>query len=50
MKAFDALIYEPEKHVRESNVTRNYEFFYNELKSCTLKLEELFESIKNLWS
>ncbi len=48
MKAFDALIYEPEKHVRESNVTRNYEFFYNELKSCTLKLEELFESIKKL--
>lgn len=49
MKSFDALIYDdPEKYVRESNVTRNYEFFYNELKSCTLKLEDIFESIKKL--
>lgn len=49
MKSFDALIYdEPEKYVRDSNVTRNYEFFYNELKSCTLKLEDIFESIKKL--
>lgn len=49
MKSFDALIYdEPEKYVRESNVTRNYEFFYNELKSCNLKLEDIFESIKKL--
>lgn len=49
MKSFDALIYEgPENYVRESNVTRNYEFFYNELKSCKLKLEDIFESIKKL--
>lgn len=49
MKSFDALIYyDPEKYIRESNVTRNYEFFYNELKSCTLKLEDIFESIKKL--
>lgn len=49
MKSFDALIYDdPEKYVRESNVTRNYEFFYNELKSCNLKLEDIFESIKKL--
>ena len=49
MKSFDALIYDdPEKYMRESNVTRNYEFFYNELKSCNLKLEDIFESIKKL--
>lgn len=49
MKSFDALIYEePDKYVRNSNVTRNYEFFYDLLKSCGLTLEDIFESIKKL--
>lgn len=48
-KSFDTLIYDdPENYVHESNVTRNYEFFYNELKSCPLKLEDIFESVKKL--
>ena len=49
MKSFDSLIYEkPEKYVAESNVTRNYLFFYDLLKTCQLTLEEVFESIKKL--
>lgn len=49
MKSFDALIYEePEKYVKDSNVTRNYDFFYDLLKTCDLTLEDIFESIKKL--
>ncbi len=49
MKSFDSLIYEePERYVKDSNVTRNYEFFYDLLKSCKLSLEDIFESIKKL--
>ncbi len=49
MKSFDSLIYaSPEKFDRDSNVTRNYEFFYDLLKTCGLSLEELLESIKKL--
>lgn len=49
MKSFDALIYEePEKYVTDSNVTRNYELFYDLIKSCDLTLEDIFESIKKL--
>ena len=49
MKSFDALIYEePEKYVTDSNVTRNYELFYDLIKSCNLTLEDIFESIKKL--
>lgn len=49
MKSFDALIYEePDKYVADSNVTRNYELFYDLLKSCNLTLEDIFESIKKL--
>ena len=29
MQAFDALLYKPkEQYIKESNVTRNYDFFY----------------------
>lgn len=49
MKSFDSLIYEePEKYIKDSNVTRNYEFFYDLLKTCDLTLEEVLESIKKL--
>lgn len=49
MKSFDALIYEsPEKYIAESNITRNYTFFYDLLKSCGLTLEKIFDSIRKL--
>ena len=47
MQAFDALLYSPEEqYVKESNVTRNYVFFYENVTKCGLTLDELFETIK----
>ncbi len=49
MKAFDALIYQsPEEYLEGSNVTRNYNFFYESLKACKLTLEQVLESIRKL--
>lgn len=49
MNAFDALIYKtPEEYINESNVTKNYRFFYEKIKTCGLKLEELLDAIKKL--
>lgn len=49
MQAFDALLYKPkEQHVKESNVTRNYDFFFDKITHCGLTLDELFETIKKL--
>lgn len=49
MAAFDALIYkDPEDYIQDSNVTRNYRFFYERIKECGLKLEELLEAVKKL--
>ena len=49
MQAFDALLYSPEEqYVKESNVTRNYVFFYENVTKCGLTLDELFETIKKL--
>lgn len=49
MQAFDALLYSPkEKHIKESNVTRNYDFFYDKIVNCGLTLDDLFDAIKKL--
>jgi len=49
MNAFDALIYKtPEEYINESNVTKNYRFFYEKIKTCGLKLEELLDAVKKL--
>lgn len=49
MQAFDALLYKPkDQYIKESNVTRNYYFFYNKIISAGLTLDELFETIKKL--
>lgn len=49
MAAFDALIYkDQEDYIQDSNVTRNYRFFYERIKDCGLKLEELLEAVKKL--
>lgn len=49
MQAFDAVLYQTEeKYIKGSNVTRNYEFFYDKITHCGLTLDELFETIKKL--
>ncbi|MBQ0163615.1 MAG: DUF262 domain-containing protein [Bacteroidales bacterium] len=49
MQAFDALLYKPKnQYIKESNVTRNYDFFYEKIIHCGLTLDELFETIKKL--
>ena len=49
MQAFDALLYKPkEQCIKESNVTRNYDFFYDKITRAGLTLDELFETIKKL--
>ena len=49
MQAFDALLYKPkDQYIKESNVTRNYDFFFDKIIHCELTLDELFETIKKL--
>ena len=49
MQAFDALLYKPkDQYIKESNVTRNYDFFYNKITGVGLTLDQLFETIKKL--
>lgn len=49
MQAFDALLYKPkDKYVKESNVTRNYDFFYDEILKSKLSVDEVFDTIKKL--
>lgn len=49
MQAFDALLYKPkDQYIKESNVTRNYDFFYDKINNCKLTVDELFESVKKL--
>lgn len=49
MQAFDALLYKPkDQYIKESNVTRNYDFFYDKITRAGLTLDELFETIKKL--
>ena len=51
MQAFDALLYKPkDQYIKESNVTRNYDFFYDKITRAGLTLDELFETIKKLKS
>ena len=48
MQAFDALLYKPkDQYIKESNVTRNYDFFFDKIINCGLTLDELFETIRN---
>lgn len=49
MQAFDALLYKTrDNYVKESNVTRNYDFFYEEILKSKLSVDEVFETIKKL--
>ena len=49
MDAFDSLLYKPkDQYIKGSNVTRNYEFFYDKIMKSGLTMDELFETIKKL--
>lgn len=49
MQAFDALLFQvPDAYLKDSNVTKNYLFFYDKIKTCGLTLEQLLDSIKKL--
>ena len=49
MQAFDALLYKPkDQYIKESYVTRNYDFFYDKITRAGLTLDELFDTIKKL--
>lgn len=49
MQAFDALLYKPkEQYIKESNVTRNYDFLFDKVINSGLSIDELFEAIKRL--
>ena len=49
MQAFDALLYKSkDSYVKESNVTRNYDFFYEEILKSHLSVDEIFETVKRL--
>lgn len=49
MQAFDALLYKDKEHyVKESNVTRNYDFFFDRVVHSGLTVDELFDAIKRL--
>lgn len=49
MQAFDALLYKPaDQYIKESNVTRNYKYLYNNVVGCGLTVDKLFDAIKKL--
>lgn len=50
MEAFDAIVLDKDETmwIEGSNVTRNYRYLYEKVKSCGLTLEELFAAIKRL--
>ena len=49
MQAFDALLYRPkEEYVQGSNVTRNYNYFYDRILKSGMTVDEIFNSIKKL--
>lgn len=49
MQAFNALLYKPaDQYIKESNVTRNYQYLYNNIVGCGLTVDKLFDAIKKL--
>jgi uncharacterized protein with ParB-like and HNH nuclease domain len=48
-KAFEALLSgTPDKYIPDSNMTKNYLYFYEVVKACGLTIEQLFASIRKL--
>ena len=48
MLAFDALLYKTKEfYIKDSNVTRNYNYFYDKILQSSLTVDEIFNAIKN---
>ena len=47
-KAFGKLFDEQDEHIRESNITINYNYFYNRIQLEEISMEELFDAICSL--
>ncbi len=46
--AFDKLFAEPDAHVRESNLTVNYNYFYDRIQKQEITIDQLFDAIRSL--
>jgi len=44
-QAFGKLFSDPSEYIRESNLTMNYEFFYNRIQKQDITIEQLFDAI-----
>lgn len=47
-EAYKKLYGDPRTHIQTSNITLNYNYFYNRLENLDISLDELFESINKL--
>lgn len=47
-EAYKKLYSDPRVHLQTSNITMNYNYFYNRLSEINISLDELFESINKL--
>ena len=43
--AFDKLFSDPSEHIRESNLTVNYDYFYNRIQKQEITIDELYDAI-----
>ena len=43
--AFDRLVDVPEEHLRKSNLTANYDYFYNRLQKEEITIDELYDAL-----
>ena len=44
-RAFDKLFSDPSDHIRESNLTVNYDYFYNRIQKQEITIDELYDAI-----
>lgn len=44
-KAFGKLFYDPTEHIRESNLTVNYDYFYDRIQKQEITIDQLYDAI-----
>ncbi len=47
-EAFGRLFSDPAEHIRESNLTVNYDYFYNQIQKQEITLDELYDAVCRL--
>lgn len=47
-KALENLFEDPSKHIADSNLTKNYQYFCKRLRSCELSADEIYDALKKL--